>query len=342
MVWRGGRRRLWGIPLIVALAAPAGAVATEAGTVDITWTAPADCPTASDLDASIRALLGRAPRLSDGRNLDVKARAEQKRDRAWTATIETRLGTTAGSRTLAAESCRAAADATALIVALMIDPRAVAQHVAAAPTPPVPAAGAARATSVPTPPRDAFTSGAPARPPRSALVTGLSLGPTIAVDAGTLPRLAYGAGARVGLRFGASVLELGVLASSQARATISATAPPAGGSFRFRSASLSACPATRRRRFELGACIAVELTQVNGAGFGVSMSFENDARWLALGGGALARLRLGSRFAIPLRIDLMAPLARPIFYLRLPDADREVYRPARVVMRGSLALDVVF
>jgi hypothetical protein len=324
----------------IALAASAAAAATETGTVDITWTAPADCPTASDLDASIRTLLGRAPRLADGRHLDVKARAEPKRDHAWTATIETRLGTAAGSRTLAAESCRAAADATALIVALMIDPQAVALH---ATPPPPPAGGVARATRAPPPETDAVASGASIGLPHSALVTALSLGPSVIVDAGTLPRLTYGAGARVGVRFGASALELGVLASAAERAAIAATTPPVGGSFRFRSASLSACPAASRGRFELGACAVVELTQVNGTGFGVSSSFDNDARWLAVGGGALARLRLGRRFAIPLRIDLMAPLARPTFVLlRVPEARGEVYRPSRVVMRGSLALDVVF
>jgi hypothetical protein len=107
-----------------------------------------------------------------------------------------------------------------LIVALMIDPQAVALH---ATPPPPPAGGVARATRAPPPETDAVASGASIGLPHSALVTALSLGPSVIVDAGTLPRLTYGAGARVGVRFGASALELGVLASAAERAAIAAT-----------------------------------------------------------------------------------------------------------------------
>ena len=140
MLPRRGEKRLskvWIAAGVWAAVWPALARA-EAGTVEIAWSAPADCPTTPDVEASVRDLLGRPPHLPDGRKLEVKARAERKHDCGWSGTIETRLGTTTGSRTIATESCRAVADATALIVALMIDPDAVAARASppATPSPP--------------------------------------------------------------------------------------------------------------------------------------------------------------------------------------------------------------
>jgi hypothetical protein len=317
------------------------AAGTQAGTVGIDWNAPAECPTGSDLEASIRDLLGQPPHLSDGRRLEVKARVERKQDRRWSATIETRLGEATGSRTVVTESCRAAADATALIVALMIDPEAVAARTAPpAPAPPRPES---------PPPRPPATEIAVSRPPppppsRPRLAPRLSLGAAVAVDVGTLPETAYAAGARLGVKLGRSALELGFLASSSASGTIPGTTPPAGGSFRFLSGSLAACPAVGLgRRFDLGACAEIEVVQVKGTGFGVTSSFQNDARWLALGGGGLARLRLRPHVAVPLRLEGLAPLARPTFVLQgVSQAQGRVYTPSRVVARALLAVDVDF
>jgi len=339
---RGGKRlsKVWIAAGVWVAVWPALARA-EAGTVEIAWSAPADCPTTPDVEASIRDLLGRPPHLPDGRKLEIKARAERKRDRGWSGTIETRLGTTTGSRTIATESCRAVADATALIVALMIDPEAVAARASppAAPSPPQDPSRAIRA-----PPAATETAVSRAPPPsRRGLARTLSLGPMLAVDVGTLPRPSYGAGGRVGVKVGRSALELGVLASTSARGTIPGTAPPAGGSFRFWSASLSACPAFAVRRFDLGACAEIDAVEVKGTGFGVTARYENDARWLALGAGAIARLRISPHVAIPLRMGVVAPLGHPTFVLKgVTEGQGQIYSPSRVAVRALLAVDVDF
>ena len=313
----------------------------DAGTVEIAWSAPADCPTTPDVEASIRELLGRPPHLSDGRNLQVKARAERKRDRGWSGTIETRLGTTTGSRTIATESCRAVADATALIVALMIDPEAVAAR-ASPPATPSPPQDPIRAVPAPPAATDMTVSRAPP-PPGRRLAPTLSLGPTLGVDRGTLPRATYGAGARVGVKVGRSALELGVFASASARGTIAGSAPPAGGSFHFWSASLSACPAFAVQRFDSGACAELEAVEVKGTGFGVTARYENDARWLAVGASAIARLRISPHIAIPLRMGVVAPLGHPTFVLKgVTEGQGQIYSPSRVAVRALLALDVEF
>jgi hypothetical protein len=224
-------------------------------------------------------------------------------------------------------------------VALMIDPQAVATH-ARPPAAPVAAAAAEPPTTTSLASPTAATR-APA--PGSSVPLRLLIGPTVAVDMGTLPRAIYGAGGRVGLRLAATTLELGILASATARASISTTTPPAGGSFRFRSASVSACPAVAMGRLDVGPCAEAELTQVEGTGFGVTSSFANHARWLALGGGLLGRVRLTSHVAVPLRIDAVAPLARPTFFLRgVPEAQGKVYSPSRVAVRAMIAVDLDF
>jgi hypothetical protein len=222
----------------------------------------------------------------------------------------------------------------------MIDPEAVAARASPAVAPPrPPAAPAVRATTAAT---ETVVSSPPS-PPHRGLQLRLSLGPTIAVDVGTLPRPTYGAGARVGVKLGRSALELGLLASAAATETISGTTPPAGGSFHFWSASLSACPAFGVGRFDLGVCAEIEAIEVKGTGFGVTSSYENAARWLALGGGVIARLRLTPHVAIPLRIDAVAPLAHRTFVLNgVPAAQGQIYSPSRVAGRALLAVDIDF
>lgn len=339
---REGKRlsKVWIAAGVWVAAWPALARA-EAGTVEIAWSAPADCPTTPDVEASVRDLLGRPPHLPDGRNLKVQVRAERKHDRGWSGTIETRLGTTTGSRTIATESCRAVADATALIVALMIDPDAVAAR-ASPPATASPPQEPSRAIRAPPAATDTAVSRAPS-PSRRDLAPRFSLGPTVAVDLGTLPRPSYGAGARVGVKVGRSALELGVLASASARATIAGTAPPAGGSFHFWAASLSACPAFAVRRFDIGACAEIEAVEVKGTGFGVTAQYENDARWLALGAGAIARLRISPHVAIPFRMGVVAPLGHPTFVLKgVTEGQGQIYSPSRAAVRALLAVDVDF
>ena len=90
------RRRIsngWIVAFLSIAAWPALAAAEE-GTVEIAWSAPVDCPTTPEVEASIRSLLGRPQQLADGRHLTVQTWAARKHERLWSGTIETRLGTT--------------------------------------------------------------------------------------------------------------------------------------------------------------------------------------------------------------------------------------------------------
>ena len=77
MQCRAGLAKLRPLPfaaIVVVLGSP-GIVNATTGGVSISWTAPAECPTPADVSASVGHLLGRAPTLPEGRELEVKARA---------------------------------------------------------------------------------------------------------------------------------------------------------------------------------------------------------------------------------------------------------------------------
>ena len=312
------RRRLVAIvgAFGVALGAPA-IVDARTGGVSITWTAPSECPTPADVSASVGQLLGRPPALPEGRELEIKARAERKQARLWIGSVETRSGATIGNRAFEAESCRAAADATALIVALMIE--AAPTTIEAAPTAARPAAAAARSPLT------------------------VSVGPTTAIDVGTLPAPTAGAGVRAGLKLGRTAFDLAALAWASTSTTIAGSNPPVGGTFRFFSASLAVCPTLAAGRFELGACGEAELVQVRGHGSGVSVPYENAYAWMSVGAGALARLRVSRHLSIPFRLAALVPLAHPSFVLKgVVEAQGQVYTPSPVLGRAELGIDVDF
>jgi hypothetical protein len=71
----------------------------------------------------IARLLGGAIEIEHGGKLDV--RASVGHGAAWSVAIATQYAGRAGRRSIEAPSCQSVADATAIIVAMMIDPDAV-------------------------------------------------------------------------------------------------------------------------------------------------------------------------------------------------------------------------
>jgi len=99
-----------------ALPANAG----EEGEFTLSWQAPADCPSPGDVRGEVVRLLGGPVRLPAGRGF--KASAQVAHAQTWSVSIETELAGRAGRRAIEAASCQDLADATAMILALAIDP----------------------------------------------------------------------------------------------------------------------------------------------------------------------------------------------------------------------------
>src|SRR5687767_7171738 len=90
------------------------AVALPAG-VTLEWTAPAECPDRAYVHGEVARLLGDS---AVKKRVDARAVVTRTGD-----TFRVRITTTAGAeRTLDAPTCKAIGDATALIVAIAVDP----------------------------------------------------------------------------------------------------------------------------------------------------------------------------------------------------------------------------
>ena len=90
------------------------------------WDGPAECLSPAWVNAEVARLLGGSISLPQGKTL--VARAIIVRGRAWSVTITTHHAGQTGQRSIEASSCEELAKATSLILALMIDPDAVAAH----------------------------------------------------------------------------------------------------------------------------------------------------------------------------------------------------------------------
>ena len=358
----GFQRSTVGAALLLALAAsvtPIGIAGAEPRyPVHLEWTAPEECPTASEIEAGVQRLLGVESQASASTPLDVSASARRGAGGLWLGEVETRLGSKVGRRSIQTESCRAVADATALIVALMLDPDAVAAH--RRPAVPGPTAGAAPPASSSRPPRPAgspppvVTLASPSPPTARGAAEARAGGDATgrvsvwlaalsALDLGTLPHAAFGAGLAAGIGFRHSTLGVGFGDFAKVSTSIAGTTPAAGGNFRLLAAWVAACPAVGTGAFDWGACARFELESMSGSGFGVGRPTRNSFRWAAVGGGLLGRLHLNRALSIPLEVGLVVPLATPNFTLKgLTQNAGLVHRPAAVSGRLSLGLALAF
>jgi len=107
-----------------------GRLLAEVPDLALDWNAPADCPSRKDVLDEVQQLLGGAPRSAPSRPL--AAAVDVRRDAAstWSAELQT---SDQGRRTLRGESCAAIASATAIVLALAIDPEALSRARASAP-----------------------------------------------------------------------------------------------------------------------------------------------------------------------------------------------------------------
>jgi hypothetical protein len=142
-----------------AFAAPADAQEPPAP-VKLEWLAPAGCPATAAVLAQVERILGPA---TSAERKDVTARAVVSRagHGRWQVALTTRVGAWTGERSFSADSCKALADATALIVALTVDPERASLAPAALPAPPTATVTTPTTPAVPT----ATTTPSPAGPP---------------------------------------------------------------------------------------------------------------------------------------------------------------------------------
>lgn len=294
MVWRGVFHGLSvvGLAGVVNTLPARGA---EKSSFELSWQAPSECPTSDDLRGEIARLLGGTIQLPSGGEL--KAQATVEHEEKWSVTIVTEANRRAGRRLIEASSCRDLAMATSLIIALMIDPDAVAAQASVSqPAPPV----------VPAPNRST--------PQKRESTWKFFLGLQGQISQGALPSFDVGPGAGIGLLSRRWRVELrGTYGLRRDQQAESPTHPGAFGRFNLATALLAGCINLGRTALAFGPCVDVEGGSVLARGFGVSEGFSTHRLWFAVGAGAYLAPSLGSRLSVPMHFDVLVPLARPEF-----------------------------
>jgi hypothetical protein len=295
------------------------------GLVDIEWIAPEGCPAASAVNAQIDELLGGPARERASEALSVRATVEH--GSLWLVTIETKSATSSGHRSIEAATCPALANATALIVALMIDPEAVAAH-----TKKVSEDTAPRASAPPPP--------AAPPPPVARRTTFGFAGVGVAGNLGVLPAPDAGPMVLLGLERAHWRTELRV-AYGLRKVASDPLAEPEGayGKFGFFAATLAGCYTVSRSLLDLGPCAEVEAGLVRGEGVGADHTTSEDEPWLALGAGAILAVKPTRWLRFPVRAEALVPLWRPEFVFLNAGP---IFRSQPLGARLTLAVEVQF
>lgn len=310
---RAPRQIALGITLALGLASFASLPEGRAGareTFRFSWSAPEGCPSQGQVASEIVRLVGGD--ISLLARSDLQADVNVAGGQAWSASLTTEHAGLKGYRTVEAPSCQAAADAIALIIALAIDPDAV----AAAPAAP---------TTAPEEPRRE-------RRPLTIVASAHTQGRT-----GTLPRADVGVGVGVGLA--------GTRWRTMLRGTYglrrdqTATLPSgASGRFNITTASLTGCIDLALLKLALGPCAVAEVGRASATGYGATAGFSRDVTWLAMGAGVFSSLAVSKHLRASLEVDALAPLYRPDFVFE--DLPGVVFRAP--TLGGRALLDVAW
>jgi len=242
-------------------------------------------------------------------------------------------------RRIDAPTCDELAHATALVVALAIDPALLSTHadpggaVARAPAQPENVPGPAAGTSQAP---QAFALPAPAwnQPPSFSneppqLLWRLGLVESVAF--GTLPGVNLGTGLFGALQTKSFRFELAA-SSLSGTATLSGL-PRASADFRLYRAEPKVCWLIANASYAFGPCSGLELGWLSGNGHGVDAPQQKRPAWVGSNHGALAELRLTSSSVLGTTVEAEIPWVRDRFIL----AQRILFQPA-VSLRIGVSL----
>jgi hypothetical protein len=318
-------------PMLVALGA--GAPVARAST-PLRVSAPDACATAPALERAVAAHVGRAVAL-DGVIVSIRPVPG-----AWRA----QLLTGAGARQLDAESCEAALDAVALVLALAVEPEPssvpAGPELSPALLDPVARTDAAAPAHDARPPNGPATSADRRTQPRARSGTrvdgpALGLGAGVLGEVGVLPAPSLGARLAIGVGWRAWRLELAGLALLPRRAEL-ATNGGQSARIGWWAAQLAAC---RRVIGAFEGCVGSELGELSGEGSGVDAPRAAHGTWFAE--------TLGAAFSSPwpspsgpwswqLGSSLALAVVRPEFGF---DGLGVLHRPSPISGRLWLAID---
>jgi hypothetical protein len=310
-----------------------GPARADAGGLDLSWEAPAECATAGAIEADIASLM-------DGPAVNrVRARARVRREAEALWILDLQTETSAGLRTreLRGTSCAELASAAATVLALEVGGVTVAtlpEPKVARADDPTRADAPARAETLASNPTEARAP----TPAPSPMQQAFAFGVEATACTGAIGALAPGAGLSAAWLPGHERVE--VAAAFYPSSHVDRTDLGIGGDFDLFVAGVGACHAFVWGAFSAGPCLGAEAGRVGASGTGsaVASSSTQAGLWLAGRAGGLAVLDLG-RFSLRGEVDAVVPLVRDSFAIRGID---QVYRPAAVSGRLLLGGEIHF
>ncbi|MEO8800846.1 MAG: hypothetical protein ABI551_23345 [Polyangiaceae bacterium] len=350
---------------LACISAVGVAIAQPAAPVSLTWNAPAGCSdSASIVDAVSRLRNGTV----DTEPMTAVASVTLDPANVWSLHITTTFADgSSGERDLQAESCKAAAEATASILALALTARAKTKEVAtttsatAAPpasastastTPPNPASSAATtANGQPSPNPKPSAAPAPTTRPAATgkrneeepeplarpLPIRFHVGAHFGMTTGDLPSVGLGGGGTIGVLIDRVRVEGYADYWALAKARF---AKPGGADFQLFSAGARTC-LSFGGTFTLGPCAAFELGSMRGASFEVTKPSSGTALTADALLGALGMFSLdkAGHFALRVLLEVGVVLDRPEFVLT---GIGSVHEPAPILGRGTVGAEIRF
>lgn len=312
--------------------------------VQVDWQAPPGCPALDYVEKTATRWLSRAGSASSP-DLHMVAEVARRQDGRWSVALRLRSARGEQRRSLTAESCQAAADATALILALAIDQgRADAGAEARPPpvstSPPPMDRGAVEPEETPPASDHASLADAVHTPP---LRPVWWLNASAMADFGDLPKAEPGAAVSFGARpFARRAVRLG--ASVSVFSPSGANAPgPTGGRFWLGMLSASACWEPSLSSFSFGPCLDAGGALLAGSGSGETSTQSRAVPWWTFGAHATIAYRLASTWR--LRADAGPALAvgRPEFLAMSGGGELSViFQPQVVALRVAFGVETLF
>jgi hypothetical protein len=250
---------------------------TPSETVQLRYTAPADCPDREAVLRAIDALVDPNARLDS--TLDVDARIDSQGGGEYALNLRWRSDSGAGQRSIEAESCRAATEAAAWLIALAI--------------------------------KKSEDEQSEPKPSESPHELSFDLGLDLAADAGLLPGIGLGAHARLGIDWSAlhAGLAFGLFPSTRAEesgASIDLSVLEVGA---------QACYLVRGASFAVGPCALATLGQMTATSHDLRAPDRGSSRFQSLAIGAQLRIHITSAMWFLSDATLAWHQRRPIFVL---------------------------
>lgn len=318
------------LALLLALSfVPRFASAHEPG-LRFEWHAPQGCPSRAAVIEQAEKLLGRSLTVVAPVELALEAHVTRPGE-SWQLDVLQRSSTGTRARSVKAGSCQELADATALFMALAVDPSLGASGAASAAFPAEQQAEAStpasEAEAVPAPAAASASAeprAVPARPPVADRPPRVHAGLSVALTAGRLPGKAFASVLHAGVsrRSWLWLAELGFHPERQA----SVAGSRAGGDLSMLGLSTGAGYLLDLEPMAVGPVAGVEIGWLRGTGTGVQNPTRAGVLLLSAHAGARYALTLSREWALTAAGAVSALANRPRFVL---DGIGPVYQPER-------------